>query len=228
MNSYLTIDHSGVIWAATANGLLRFDPKRELFTTYDERDGLPSNSVNAILEDHNGNLWVSTAGGLSRFNPRTKTVTNYYEADGLTSDVFEGSPVAYQSGRGQMFFGNKRGLTSFWPDQIVEKPFHPARGPDRIFVAEPAGGARPGLAAQELHHIYAVVDTVSRSEHVLVRVRRSKLPGSAAEPVSVHAGRTPPFLDPDGLRSPGCYLHDVARGKLHAAGSGLEQSRGVE
>jgi PAS domain S-box-containing protein len=125
VNSYLTIDHSGVIWAATANGLLRFDPKRELFTTYDERDGLPSNSVNAILEDHNGNLWVSTAGGLSRFNPRTKTFTNYYEADGLTSDVFEGSPVAYQTGRGQMFFGNKRGLTSFWPDEIVEKPFIP-------------------------------------------------------------------------------------------------------
>ena len=27
VNSYLTIDHSGVIWAATGNGLLRFDPR---------------------------------------------------------------------------------------------------------------------------------------------------------------------------------------------------------
>ena len=122
VNSYLTIDHSGVIWAATANGLLRFDPQREQFTTYYESDGLPSNSVNAILEDHNGNLWVSTAGGLSRFNPRAKTFTNYDEADGLTSDNFEGFPVAFQTRRGQMFFGNSRGLTSFWPDQIVEKP----------------------------------------------------------------------------------------------------------
>jgi ligand-binding sensor domain-containing protein len=125
VNNYLTIDHSGVIWAATANGLLRFDPQRQLFTTYDERDGLPSSSVSAILEDHNGNLWVSTAGGLSRFNPRARTFTNYYEADGLTSDVFEGSPVAFLSRRGEMFFGNKRGLTSFWPDQIVEKPYAP-------------------------------------------------------------------------------------------------------
>ena len=199
VNSYLTIDHSGVIWAATGNGLLRFDPQREQFTTYYESDGLPSNSVNAILEDHNGNLWVSTAGGLSRFNPRAKTFTNYDEADGLTSDNFEGFPVACQSRRGQMFFGNSRGLTSFWPDQIVEKPFDPARGPDRIFVAEPAGGARPGLAARKLHHVYALVDTVSRAEHVLVRVRRSELPGSATEPVSVHAGGTRPFLDPGGL-----------------------------
>jgi len=125
VNSYLTVDRSGVIWAATGNGLLRFDPERELFITYYGSDGLPSNSINAILEDHNGNLWVSTAGGLSRFNPRAKTFTNYDEADGLTSDNFEGFSVAYQTRRGQMFFGNSRGLTSFWPDQIVEKPFIP-------------------------------------------------------------------------------------------------------
>ena len=126
VNGYLTVDHSGVIWAATEDGLLRFDPQREQFTTYYESDGLPSKSVNAILEDHNGNLWVSGAGGLSRFNPRTKTFTNYDEADGLTSDNFEGFPVAYQTKRGQMFFGNSRGLTSFWPDQIVEKPVVPS------------------------------------------------------------------------------------------------------
>jgi ligand-binding sensor domain-containing protein len=82
-DSFLAIDHSGVLWMATGNGLLRFDREREQFTTYDERDGLPASSVNGILEDHNGNLWVSTAGGLSRFNPRTKTFTNNYEADGL-------------------------------------------------------------------------------------------------------------------------------------------------
>ena len=119
---YIAIDHSGVIWAASGNGLLRFDREREQFTTFNENDGLPSSSVSTILEDHNGKLWIGTAGGLSRFNSRTKTFTNYDEADGLTSDNFEGFPVAFQSQRGQMFFGNTRGLTSFWPDQIVEKP----------------------------------------------------------------------------------------------------------
>jgi PAS domain S-box-containing protein len=122
INGYLMVDHSGVIWAATGFGLLRFDPRREVFATFSVNDGLPSNSVNSMLEDHNGNLWVGTAGGLSRFNPRTRTFTNYYEADGLTSEVFEGSPVAYQTPRGELFFGSKLGLTSFWPDQIIEKP----------------------------------------------------------------------------------------------------------
>jgi signal transduction histidine kinase/streptogramin lyase len=124
-DSFLAIDHSGVLWVATANGLLRFDREREQFTIYDERDGLPASSVNGILEDHNGNLWVSTAGGLSRFNPRAKTFTNYYEADGLAGNAFEGVPAACQSRRGQMFFGSKSGLTSFWPEQIIEKPSIP-------------------------------------------------------------------------------------------------------
>ena len=64
-------------------------------------------------------------GGLSRFNPRTKTFTNYYEADGLAGSAFEGYVATCQSRRGQMFFGSKSGLTSFWPEQIVEKPFIP-------------------------------------------------------------------------------------------------------
>ena len=124
-DSCLVLDHSGVLWVAIANGLLRFDREREHYTIYDERDGLPSSSVNAMLEDHEGNLWVSTAGGLSRFNPRTKTFTNYYEADGLAGSAFEGLPVACKSRRGQMFFGSKSGLTSFWPEQIVENPSIP-------------------------------------------------------------------------------------------------------
>ena len=125
VNSFLSIDHSGVLWLGTPNGLLRFDRDREQFVSYGEREGLSASSVLGILEDRNGNLWVGTDGGLSRFNPRTKTFTNYYETDGLAGNAFEGFPAAFRSRRGQMFFGSKSGLTSFWPEQIVEKPFIP-------------------------------------------------------------------------------------------------------
>ena len=125
VNSFLAIDHSGVLWVATPNGLLRFNRESEEFTTYDQRDGLPALSVLGIVEDRKGNLWLGTDGGLSQFDPRTKTFTNYYEADGLAGNAFEGFPAACQSQRGQMFFGSKSGLTSFWPEQIVEQPSVP-------------------------------------------------------------------------------------------------------
>jgi PAS domain S-box-containing protein len=124
-NSSLTIDQSGALWVATVNGLVRFDRDSGKFTIYDERDGLPAAFIHGILEDRNGNLWVSTLGGLSRFNPRTKTFTNYRDTDGLAGNAFEGYPAACQSRRGQMFFGSKSGLTSFWPEQIVERPYIP-------------------------------------------------------------------------------------------------------
>jgi signal transduction histidine kinase/streptogramin lyase len=120
VNNFLSIDHSGVLWLGTPNGLLRFDRDREQFVMYGEREGLSASSVLGILEDRHGNLWVGTDGGLSRFNPSTKTFTNYYQNDGLASHAFEGSPAAFRSRRGQMFFGSTSGLTSFWPDQIVE------------------------------------------------------------------------------------------------------------
>ena len=125
VNSFLSIDHSGALWVGTPDGLLRFDRDREQFVSYGEREGLSASSVLGILEDRNGNLWVGTDGGLSRFNPRTKTFTNYYDTDGLAGNAFEGFPAAFRSRRGQMFFGSKSGLTSFWPEQIFEKPFIP-------------------------------------------------------------------------------------------------------
>ena len=121
-DTFLALDRSGALWVATANGLLRFDRDREQFVRYDQRDGLPAHVVSGILEDGDGNLWLSTAGGLSRFNPRTKTFTNYYEADGLAGIAFDSFPAAHRSQRGQMFFGNKSGLTSFWPEQISDQP----------------------------------------------------------------------------------------------------------
>jgi signal transduction histidine kinase/ligand-binding sensor domain-containing protein len=124
-SSFLAIDHSGRLWVATANGLVHFDRESEQFTSYDERNGLPASVVHGILEDHDGKLWVSTAGGLSRFDPATKTFTNFYESDGLAGSAFEGYPAACRSRHGRMFFGSRSGLTSFWPEQIVEKPFIP-------------------------------------------------------------------------------------------------------
>ena len=160
VNSFLTIDRSGVLWVAAPNGLVRFDREREQFTVYDERDGLPASSVHGMLEDRNGNLWVSTLGGLSRFNPRTKTFTNYYEADGLAGSAFEGyagdlpiparSDVLRQQERAHVILAGAD----------CREAIHPARGPDSILVAEPARVAGVGLGARKVHHVYAVPDTV--------------------------------------------------------------------
>ncbi|HEX4807882.1 MAG TPA: two-component regulator propeller domain-containing protein [Bryobacteraceae bacterium] len=121
----ICVDHSGVIWVATESGLNRMDPVTKKFTWYFERAGLPNSNVNGILEDDRGHLWLSTNSGLSKFDPRNGTFSNYYASDGLWVSEFFGAQVAWKSPRGEMFFCSYTGLTSFFPDQVVDNPYIP-------------------------------------------------------------------------------------------------------
>jgi PAS domain S-box-containing protein len=117
------VDRSGVVWLGTQRGLVRFDPADGTFTPFTEREGLCNNVVNGILEDSRGDLWLSTLNGLSRFNPRGRTFKNYYVSDGLAGNEFVG--VAHKGTGGEMFFGSSGGLTSFFPDQVVDNSYLP-------------------------------------------------------------------------------------------------------
>ncbi len=121
----LCVDHAGTLWVGTQNGLDRFDRNTGKFTTFGERDGLPNNAVEGILEDSAGNLWLSTSNGLSRFDPRARTFRNYFSEDGLADNEFNDFSVYYKSPSGEMFFGGVNGVTAFYPERVVDRPFVP-------------------------------------------------------------------------------------------------------
>ena len=51
---------------AIDEGINFFDRSKEKFISFNESDGLISNSVYGILDDNNGNLWLSTQSGISK------------------------------------------------------------------------------------------------------------------------------------------------------------------
>ncbi len=66
---------NGFLWAATPQGLTRWDGREYYVFKHEEGDSssLPGNYVVNMLEDAKGNLWVGTDAGFARFNEKSNT-----------------------------------------------------------------------------------------------------------------------------------------------------------
>ncbi|GGY73553.1 diguanylate cyclase [Pseudoduganella plicata] len=70
--SALFEDRQGRIWAGTQNGLARFNPETNNFTTFVAATG-PKNRgiIKAIVSDGKDGMWIASWGGLQHFDPAT-------------------------------------------------------------------------------------------------------------------------------------------------------------
>ncbi len=75
----ITRDSYGFIWAATQDGLNRYDGYNFRVYKRNPRDNssLSFNYVQCIFEDIEKNLWVGTLMGLNKYNPKTETFKQY-------------------------------------------------------------------------------------------------------------------------------------------------------
>ena len=70
----------GGFWAATeSSGVVRYDHGR--FRSYQVRDGLPSDSINALTGDADGNVWVLALGTVSRWDRSSDRFVTLDRAD---------------------------------------------------------------------------------------------------------------------------------------------------
>ena len=118
-------DHAGFVWAATQNGLSRFDPKDRSIRSYFVKDGLPSGAISCILEDDAGGLWLGTSNGLSRLDLQDSTFRNYSTPDGLPGPDLTGWSACSRSAAGEMFFGGFSGAVAFNPRDLKESAYVP-------------------------------------------------------------------------------------------------------
>jgi DNA-binding NtrC family response regulator len=104
------IDPGGIIWFGTEGGVSRYDGKG--YTNFSVRDGLVSNSVDAICRAHDGAIWFATrGGGVSCYNGNT--FTSFTEEDGLSNNDVRAICCAPN---GDLWFGTDHGLTRYRPN----------------------------------------------------------------------------------------------------------------
>ena len=108
------------IWAAGTYGLCRIEKDNLADTLIQEKDGLPNNSVYAILKERDSRLlWISTNQGLVRFHPDTFGFRQFSLADGLQDYEFNYESCLLDS-EGKMWFGGIKGVNVFDPAGITD------------------------------------------------------------------------------------------------------------
>jgi len=113
--SRLVVDHNGTLWAATWDGLNRFDAATERFTSYKPNPQSRTLYYLELAEDREGALWLGThTSGLHRFDPATGQFTIYehdIDRPGTLSDNRVNS--VYFDRSGTTWVGTQNGLDSF-------------------------------------------------------------------------------------------------------------------
>ncbi|MGV8827900.1 MAG: hybrid sensor histidine kinase/response regulator transcription factor [Breznakibacter sp.] len=63
----------GIVWIATENGVIRYNPDNHQTKVYTSKDGevegLSNNGAKTVCIDHSGKIWVSTRMGLNFYSP---------------------------------------------------------------------------------------------------------------------------------------------------------------
>ena len=110
-------DSKGRLWFGSVGGGLSYYNENGTFTTYLERDGMPSNVVLSILEGDDGRIWAATHNGLAIVTPETGDLFNLTPDDGIGG--YEFNPGHFKDATGTLYFGGLHGITSI-PGNISE------------------------------------------------------------------------------------------------------------
>ena len=122
---------SGTIWTGTNEGLFYFDGKKLI--SYREEKGFPDLLVCSIQEDHLNRLWISTTRGLICLSTDTSKWRVYTESDGLQSNQFN-QYSSCKTTDDKMFFGGINGISTFYPERLIDNPFSPTPIIDQLTV----------------------------------------------------------------------------------------------
>lgn len=125
----LVYDRQGRLWVGTLGGgvsMLDSDlsDERYRFINVSKRNGLPGDSVQAMVLDGEGKVWVNTEDGLARIDPDTRSVTAIGWDDGLgVRGTWVGSAARLDNG--ELLFGGREGLTVVRPWALRRWEFQP-------------------------------------------------------------------------------------------------------
>jgi diguanylate cyclase (GGDEF)-like protein len=118
------VDPKGTVWVGTRGGGLdrvvgsALVPEAIRFDHFDDRNGLPNDTIYGIHADAAARLWLSSNYGLARFDPVSGEVRAFHRVHGLQNEEFNFG-AHYASRGGRLYFGGANGYNAFDPARIM-------------------------------------------------------------------------------------------------------------
>lgn len=110
-------DARGGTWYGTGgNGVFYVNGGKA--TQFTEANGLPNNSVNAMVFGPNDELWITTNHGICKLDPLTQEVRTYTNEDGTQGNEFNAG-AGFRTKDGRIWIGGTNGITAFYPEEIT-------------------------------------------------------------------------------------------------------------
>jgi AraC-like DNA-binding protein len=129
---------AGYAYLGTRSGLMIIDDEDRLITTLDERDGLSTSNIYALMADGRDDVWAVTANGISRVRATGRDsflITNYGRFDGIDVEGREFRTCQiHRDTMGTITVGFVGGIVRFHPDSVTA-PRYTFRYP-RPFTAD--------------------------------------------------------------------------------------------
>lgn len=120
----ITKDDSDNFWFGTSSGLVKYDQKGD-FSVFDDKSGLPNNTIHSIQKDSDGNLWLSTNNGIARFDTKQEGFQVYNELNGLQIIEFSDGASFYDEASSTIFFGGINGFVSISEKETSSQQYLP-------------------------------------------------------------------------------------------------------
>ena len=112
----LLVDHAGTLWAATEDGLNRFNAVTQTFTVYRHAKNGKAAYYKTLVEDQNGILWIGGFfDGLLRFDPQSGQFTALQYAQEQSVLTHPRINTLLVDHAGTLWIGTQNGLAQFDP-----------------------------------------------------------------------------------------------------------------
>ncbi|MFB2718999.1 EAL domain-containing protein [Shewanella xiamenensis] len=118
----ILVASNGDVWFATHGGISRlsYQTLLPIFSDYTREQGLPSDTIYALLEDDEHHIWFSSNAGIGKLNPINNKIINFNEQEGLQALEFNGG-VKLKDSDGDLWFGGINGINRFNPKILPDK-----------------------------------------------------------------------------------------------------------